>query len=345
MKSLDLKSARLDCTWEHPGITYSLCGDDSGSRFYMAGMDGAVWTIDLDAEGPQLQQGWSNHDNYISRLVWHDGNVISAGYDRRLNWTRVKNGKQVRSIDNAHAGWIRDLVIAGPRLVSVGDDMRMIVRDLESGEVLHSLTGHKPQTPEHFHSAIYAVSASPDGRLAASGDRIGEVRIWDLDSGECLHTFQAPGFYTYDAVKRSRSIGGIRSLCFSDDGATLAVAGIGQVSNVDGFVGPCRAELWNWEKGERTFVGEDSHKAVLNDIAFLPGGILGGAGGGDGGGVIAFWDQSDKKATHKVKPKGHLQQFLMSDATTMIAVGHNGLQRWNLAGQTTSHAEKADSAK
>lgn len=322
---------------------YSLCADETRSRFFTAGMDGAVWSIDLSVEKPELKQAWSNHDNYVSRLVWHDGVVISAGYDRRLNWTRVEDGEQVRSITDAHDGWIRDVVIADTRLVSVGDDMRVVVRDVESGEVQHSLAGHKPQTPEHFHSALYAVAVTADGRLAASGDRVGEVRVWDLESGECVQTFQAPGFYTYDAVKRSRSIGGIRSLCFSDDGTTLAVGGIGQVSNVDGFVGPCRVELWDWEKGERTFVGEDSHKAVLNDVAFLPDGTIVGAGGGDGGGIIAFWDRSDKKANHKLKPKGHLQQFVLTDdATTLIACGYDGLQRWRPVATEEKPAKEAN---
>lgn len=336
---MDLKAAKLDGTWERSGIMYSLCADDSGERFYTAGMDGAVWSIDLSAETPELKQAWSNHDNYVSRLVWHGGTVISAGYDRRLNWTHSEDGKQLRSIADAHQGWIRDIAIAGSRLVSVGDDMRVVVRDLESGETLHSLSGHKPMTPEHFHSALYALAVTTDGRLAASGDRVGEVRIWDLESGECLQTFQTPGFYTYDATKRSRSIGGIRSLCFSDDATALAVGGIGQVTNVDGFVGPCRVELWDWEKRERTFVGEDSHKAVLNDVAFLSDGTIVGAGGGDGGGVIAFWDRSDKKATHKLKPKGHLQQFvLVDDPAALIATGYDGLQRWKLDGD--SEAEK-----
>ena len=332
MTSINLKAAKLDGKWERSGIMYSLCADESGSRIYTAGMDGAVWSASLSAEETELKQAWSNHVNYVSRLLWHDGMVISAGYDRRLNWTRAEDGEQVRSIADAHKGWIRDVAISGSRLVSVGDDMRVVVRDLESGDIQHSLTGHEPRTPEHFYSALYAVAVTPDGRLAASGDRVGGIRVWDLQSGECLKTFQAPGFYTCDLVKRSRSIGGIRSLCFSDDGTTLAVGGIGQVTNVDGFVGPCRVELWDWAKQERTFIGEDSHQAVLNDIAFLPDGMIVGVGGGDGGGVIAFWDQSDKKATHKIKPKGHQQQFVwLDDAATLVACGYDGLQRWRLA--------------
>ena len=57
-------------------------------------------------------------------------------------------------------------------------------------------------------------------------ERFSALRVWDVESGKCVKKFHAPGFYTYDPAKRARSIGGIRSLSFSADGAKLIVGGI-----------------------------------------------------------------------------------------------------------------------
>ena len=63
----------------------------------------------------------------------------------------------------------------------------------------------------------------------------------------------------------------------------LALAGIGQITNVDGFVGPSRLEVWDWQTGKRAASLQDSHQAVLNDVLWSSDGRkLTAAGGGDG---------------------------------------------------------------
>src|SRR5262249_22542820 len=151
--------------------------------------------------------------------------------------------------------------------------------------------GHERMTPEGYLSALYTVAISPDGKQAASGDRAGFVRVWDLSEGKLISAFRASELYTFDAVKRARAIGGVRGLAFSPDGKTLAVSGIGPVTNVDGFVGPCRVELWSWKSGKRTSVAQDRHSAILNHVAYGPKGEwIVAAGGGDGGGALVLWD-------------------------------------------------------
>src|SRR6185437_9136892 len=133
---------------------------------------------------PAAVQRGTVHDNYVAGLALHAGEIVSAGYDRRLVWTDRVTGKQVRSVA-AHEGWVRQLVPTpdGKRLVTVGDDMRVKVWDAASGRPLASLAGHAPRTPEGYLSALYAAAVSPDGRYAASGDRAGFVRVWDLARG------------------------------------------------------------------------------------------------------------------------------------------------------------------
>lgn len=322
---------KLQAAYAQPGTFYAICHDAGAARLYGAGSDATIYTVDLNAEKPQAEKTWTPHDNYISSLVFCDGVLISGAYDRQLVWTTAESGEKLRSVE-AHAGWIRRLALlpAGKQLVSVGDDMLVKLWDAETGQLVRSMDGHAPQTPEGYATALYALAISPDGQTIATGDRIGEVVLWETATGKEIGRLKAPAFYTFDSVKRARAIGGIRTLCFSPDGTRLALGGIGKVTNVDGFVGPCRVEVWNWQQGERQFVGEDSHKAIVNHVAFHPqASLLLGAGGGDSGGILAWWDLENKKPVHKAKPEGHLHQFVLDvENARVCATGYGGFQVW-----------------
>jgi hypothetical protein len=89
--------------------------------------------------------------------------------------------------------------IAEPR----GASTEIRLYDLATGEVRRILRGHT--------DAVIAITWSPDGRRLASHSRDDTVRIWDVDSGEPVYTFQLSG-----------SIGGDSALSWSPDGKRLA---------------------------------------------------------------------------------------------------------------------------
>jgi WD40 repeat protein len=333
----DVKLARLIHTGETPGILYGGCLDPATGNYYGGGADGHVYRVVTRSDQPLPEKApaeklWRHHDNYIAALVWRDGVVISAGYDGKLVWTKADTGERLREV-SAHDGWIRDLVLVGDdRLATVADDMLVKVWHAETGEAICSLAGHAPHTPEGYLSALYAVAASSDGKIVASADRIGVVQLWNLETKQSIARLEAPTFYTFDAEKRARAIGGIRAICFLPD-RRLALGGIGLVSNVDGFVGPCRIEIWDWQVGKRLSVGTDKHQAIFNHLEYRPeeSHLIAG-GGGDGGPLLAFWNPEDTKTEapiHKAKPKSHIQHFTFDPATRqLLAVGHNGFQVW-----------------
>ncbi len=329
--AFDPTKAKLATTCEVPGILYALCYDAEQGTLYGAGSDWSVYCVDLNAEKPVAEKKWTNHKNYVSAVAFVDGNVITGSYDQQLIWTKAETGKPVHVVD-AHDGWIRDLAAFpdGKRLASVGDDMLVKLWNAETGQLLNTFDGHAKQTPQGYATALYAVAIAPDGKHIASGDRIGNVCLWEVETGKLAGKLHAPTFYTYDPRTRVRSIGGIRSLCFSPDNKTLAIAGIGKVTNVDGFVGPCRVELWDWQSGKRTATCQDKHKAVLNHVAFHPTeDRLIVAGGGDSGGILAFWDAKKEQPIHKAKPKGHIQRFLLDgNGQRLFAAGYGGFQVW-----------------
>ncbi len=330
MTALDPKKAALQHSAETP-MLFASCYDPATGNFYGAGIDAHVYRLDTRADKPTAEKKWKHHDNYISALVWLDGAVISSSFDGRVIWTQADNGEKVREV-KAHEAWIRDLVLTSDKkqFATVADDMLVKLWDTSTGELIRTFEGHERQTPEGFATALYAVAISTDGNLIASGDRIGHVCVWEVESGKLLTRLSAPEFYTFDRRTRDRSIGGIRALCFLPDGR-LAIGGLGPVTNVDGFVGPARFELWDCTAGKMLQRCQDKHHAILDHLVYLPeSNLMIGGGGGDAGPFLGFWDTTAEAPLHKAKPKKHIHHFVFDpDGPRLLAVGHGGFQIWN----------------
>jgi hypothetical protein len=357
----DPAQVKSRAVYNHEETLYALCADHIARRLYAGSSDYGLYVYDLAAEKKESAARWTKHENYVSALAFVDRPagkwVVSGGYDRRLIWWNPSGGEAIREVD-AHAGWIRDLTLLpnSSLLASVGDDMLVKLWDAESGQPVRSLEGHALRTPQGHVTALYCVAASPDGRYLASGDRIGEVRVWEAATGGLVQAFQVPTLYTYDPVQRKRSIGGIRSLAFSPDGTRLAAGGIGQIENVDGLAGPLHVELWDWRQPKLLAVlGAEGHQAIVNGLSFLPSEPwLIAAGGGSGNGVLVFWKtdslpepppaavaaENEKPAESpkqtpmngvKVVLDGHVHRMCLNpEATELYAAGYRKLEVWGL---------------
>ena len=76
----------------------------------------------------------------------------------------------------------RGVRIGGGRVVSCGQDKEVRVWDLASGRCEHVLSGHTDD--------VRGVSASSDGRLAATCSFDKTVRVWDLMTGQEVSTME-----------------------------------------------------------------------------------------------------------------------------------------------------------
>ena len=356
---------------KRPGKFLGLAADPDAQRLFAGSTDYHIHVYDLKAESKEPCASWLGHENYVSALVLaarpSGPQIISGSYDSHLLWWDTKSGEVVRDVQ-AHAGWIRDLTILPESglVASCGDDMRIKLWDIETGQLVRTFEGHAKRTPQGHVTALYVLAASPDGKYLASGDRIGQVHVWDVQTGQQAASFQVPVLYTYDDRQRKRSIGGIRSLAFSPDGQWIAVGGIGQIGNVDGLQGPATIELWNWQVPKRLFAtGAEGHKAILNQLQFWPdGGWIVGVGGGGDNGLLCVWkaeppadaarseavadaarkeapaenqdkNKEDKKEdsvpVHKIKAEGHLHRLVLNPAAGEIyTAGHEKLEVWHL---------------
>jgi len=158
------------------------------------------------------------------------------------------------------------------------------------------------------------------------------VVVWDVASGKELTTLETPVMYTWDPTARRHSIGGIRSLAFSPDGALLAVGGMGKVGNIDHLEGKARVEVFDWQKGERTneFPG-DKFNGLVEQLAFHPQGDWLLAAGGAGDGFLMFFNLKDKKTLRQEKVAMHVHSVALSEAAdTIYAVGHGKIMIYGM---------------
>jgi WD40 repeat protein len=307
-----------------PEIVFGLARVPGGRRLVFGGSDFQVYHVDFASEKPE-PKSLGAHESYVTGVaVTPDGKLaVSGGYDGKLAWWDLESGSKVRTVD-AHAKWIRRVLATpdGSTVVSVADDMVCRLWDANSGALREELKGHQEITPHHYPSMLHACALSADGKLVATGDKVGHVVVWDRESGQSLATLEAPTLYTWDPVQRRHSIGGIRALAFSPDGTLLAAGGIGQIGNIDHLEGPPRVEVFDWRKGERTaeFTGEGS-KGIYERLIFLPeGDRLVGLGGANDG-FINLLDLKSKTVLAHEKAPAHLYDAATGEEPKTILVG------------------------
>jgi WD40 repeat protein len=303
-------------------------------RLFVASSDFKVHEIDLAAEKPELKafEG-EGHQSYVTSLVLSAGGLVSGSYDGKLIWWNPEEKKPTRQVD-AHERWIRKLAVSPDRKViaSVADDMVCKLWDAESGKEIRRFTDHKPETPHHYPSMLYAVAFSSDGSLIATGDKVGHTAIWDSATGEKAGEVESPTLYTWDPKQRRHSIGGIRSLAYSPDSKQLAVGGIGQIGNIDHLGGPSRVEIFEWQSQKRLHeIEDDKHKGLVEEFHYGPEAEWLLAVGGDNGGFITFLDPKTGKVLHQEKAPMHIHSAVFSaDFTKLHTVGHNKIAVWEL---------------
>jgi len=105
-------------------------------------------------------------------------------------------------------------VSADSRYVATGGgDREVLIRSMDTGEVVHRLSGHL--------TTVGAIAFSSDGRTLASGSSDGQIKLWHVPTGQLLMDFD-------------RVDGGCHKLAFTDDRRYLVcLTGWGQVIYYD----------------------------------------------------------------------------------------------------------------
>lgn len=169
-------------------------------------------------------------------------------------------------------------------------------------------------------STVWSLAISPDGKLIAAGDEHRRVRIWNLDSGKIVETYETPfrDFpYTSDGI--------VNQLCFSPDGKDLA-AGTSRIN--EGDVGPYRCEL-----AVRNLVAKQNRFLIDVDVVYQlglayrrDGRQIATAGYKNGIGCVKYWSAETGKAQgeRSVNDREHIHGVAYHpDGKRVAVVFHN----------------------
>ncbi|KAM0555880.1 hypothetical protein ACHAPJ_006282 [Fusarium lateritium] len=109
------------------------------------------------------------------------------------------------------------------------------------------------QTMEDHESGVQTVAYSPDGQWLASGSLDGTAKLWDAETGTCLHTVggHGGGFKKYSTEKRSACI---MSVAFSVNGESFVTGSSNGIVKV-------------WDRASGNFIQE--HQAHSTDATAM----------------------------------------------------------------------------
>ncbi len=192
----------------------------------------------------------------------------------------------------------------GATLASGSNDKTIKLWDVESGELLNTLSGHD--------NYVTSVSFSPVGAVLASGSRDKTIKLWGVNSGKLLNTL---GGHT----------SGITSISFSPDGAKLA-SGSGDKT----------IKLWGVNSGKllNTLRG---HTSTVYSIAFSSDGATLASGGrrilSKGDKTIKLWDVNSGKLLNTLSGHSssvHSVSFSPDGATLASGSRDKTIKLWDV---------------
>lgn len=180
-----------------------------GKRIVSGSEDNSVIIWDV-ATGAQLQR-FLGHTFLIYNIAYNPvrEQVASASWDSTVRIWDLNHGAIIRQFnsnaDLAHQGTINHIDIShdGTLAVTAGDDARLVLWDIATGEPIREFVGHQ--------EAVNAVEFSPDDTLIASAGDDDVLALWDVATGEFTALFEGHSDDVWDVA-------------YSPDGTMLASA-------------------------------------------------------------------------------------------------------------------------
>ncbi len=263
-----------------------------------------------------------------------DGNTLASGSaDRTVRLWNVATQTEVATLQE-HRGAVHSVTFSrdGATLISGSADGRVLLRDLETGNVA-GLSGHE---------RLSSMAFSRDGATLASGTADGTVRLWDTETQTQIARLEGPTGWVYsmafspdglhlasgswrtitlwDLANREMIAtfeghsGDVRSVAFSSpDGATLASAG-GR--------NDARVRLWN--VATRTEIATlEGHTGGIYSVAFSPDGATLASAGDHQDNTVRLWDVAARTeiATLEGHTDGIFSVAFSPDGATLASAG------------------------
>jgi WD40 repeat protein len=257
-----------------------------------------------------------------------DGRLASCAWDNTIKIWDPNTAQDVRLLAQPSAGFaVPALLGPGGAVLAYGQSstvtlfmgaVRTITLvDTNSGRITRTLAGHD--------DGALALAFSKDGKRLASGGRLGDVKIWNLENGSCVCTLPA-----------TREL--IAGLALSPDGRWVAVTheprevtaarlGQGEFKKI-----PIPIAVFDAATGQKRWT-LNGHPGAVWRLAFNPdGNVLASAGYR----VLKLWDLTTATVLRELDP--NTMRAGTDDALSfspsgklLITVGSQTLQVWEVA--------------
>ncbi len=216
-----------------PTAVLAMDAHPDSKRLYAACFDGNVFEVSTETGERKLLGKHTSFASGVQYLPKAD-RVISAGYDGALLWLNPADSKPIRTVQ-AHKFWSWKMRVSPDEQFvgtvtgqyTAGDIKYTPAAEVEpSIKVYEVATGKLRWSFPHVPPTL-SVAFSPDSRYIAAGNLMGEVRIYDLQTGKQAAAWTTPDFTCWGIIKSHHYIGGIYDMTFSADGTNLLVCGMG----------------------------------------------------------------------------------------------------------------------
>ena len=303
---------------------------EDSSTLVSAAFNGEITFWDVETSQRSTVQNSGHRDWYSAVGFSPDGTkLVSAAADGTIVFGEFPTGFKITKPDNLTrltdvstgaelATWQKH---ANELIFSPDDRTKTVASTSGNGiRLWNTETGDELVIPLYealplgFHEnmpTILALAFSPDGRWLVSGTTEGDIRMWDVATGEALTVFAEP--------TKQKNLGHISALAFSPDRALLA-AGT-----------PSQLHLWDVRTGHKIFSvstvhkrGWGTHHDYPRPLVFSPDGAI--FLSGHGSGTIQLWDA---KTGDKVAAlDGHTQEVetlkFSPDGETLVSTAQDG---------------------
>lgn len=275
-------------------------------------------------------RGWEWR--YLWQLCQSDELLALHRYPQGINALAVAKGAEILAVATYDGVALWDLKtrqpwaplpVGGANALSFSptDHLLAVGRWNGRGEPvveLWDLNAGKPTKVRSYPTGNYSLAFSPDGKLLASFDSAGSVRITDWASGQHLHEFEvAPLRETWAGVVQ-----------FSPDGRQLAI-------------GEDFGLLRIFDLQTRTFMTNETKGAEsVNSLAFSAASGLLAAGLGYGEGTIGLWDTRSGALLGELTNHTDFVTALVfsADGRELLSASNDGTIRvWSVADRVERH--------